>query len=53
MPHLSPMKWLNLYIIIILISCLIIIKMNFLFLNKLNSTKKNNMTVISQMKWKI
>nr|YP_009388862.2 ATP synthase F0 subunit 8 [Vespa velutina]AQT19230.1 ATP synthase F0 subunit 8 [Vespa velutina nigrithorax]QKG04144.1 ATP synthase F0 subunit 8 [Vespa velutina auraria]BAX73953.2 ATP synthase F0 subunit 8 [Vespa velutina]BBC27611.1 ATP synthase F0 subunit 8 [Vespa velutina]BBC27624.1 ATP synthase F0 subunit 8 [Vespa velutina] len=53
MPQLSPLKWLNLYIIIILMSILIIIKMNFFFLNKMNQKKNNKMNKIHQLKWKI
>nr|AKQ08897.1 ATP synthase F0 subunit 8 [Vespa orientalis] len=52
MPHLSPLKWFNLFIFIILISMLIIIKMNFLFLNKINMKKNNNLH-FNQLKWKI
>nr|AIE42618.1 ATP synthase FO subunit 8 [Vespa bicolor] len=53
MPQLSPLKWLNLYIIIITMSILIIIKMNFFFLNKINIKKNNQMNKIHQLKWKI
>nr|AQU13932.1 ATP synthase F0 subunit 8 [Vespa ducalis] len=52
MPQLSPLKWFNLYIFILTISMIIIIKMNYLFLNKLSKKKKNNL-YIYQMKWKI
>nr|AKQ08887.1 ATP synthase F0 subunit 8 [Provespa barthelemyi] len=52
MPQLSPLKWFYLFIISILILIFILIKMNFLFYNKINIVynfiKKKN-----QMKWKI
>nr|AKQ08889.1 ATP synthase F0 subunit 8 [Vespa affinis] len=53
MPQLSPMKWFNLYLIIMLMMITIIIKMNFFFLNKPESTMKKMNNHITQLKWKI
>nr|AKQ08891.1 ATP synthase F0 subunit 8 [Vespa basalis]QHF17716.1 ATP synthase F0 subunit 8 [Vespa basalis] len=53
MPQLSPLKWFNLFIIIISLSILIMIKMNFFFINKLTNKKYINYNLPSQMKWKI
>nr|YP_010852720.1 ATP synthase F0 subunit 8 [Provespa barthelemyi]WGL39460.1 ATP synthase F0 subunit 8 [Provespa barthelemyi] len=52
MPQLSPLKWFYLFIFSILILIFILIKMNFLFSNKIN-IDNNFIKKKNQMKWKI
>nr|YP_009859755.1 ATP synthase F0 subunit 8 [Rhynchium aff. brunneum YN]YP_009859768.1 ATP synthase F0 subunit 8 [Rhynchium aff. brunneum GX]QKK69327.1 ATP synthase F0 subunit 8 [Rhynchium aff. brunneum YN]QKK69340.1 ATP synthase F0 subunit 8 [Rhynchium aff. brunneum GX] len=51
MPHLSPLKWLNMYMFLIIWMLIFIVKMNFMM--HFNPDKKKIKIFDKQMNWKI